>query len=159
MARLEFFGRQFVFGAIAALLVGSFTTLSAFAADDCTRPPGGKVDVPKTIDFALNSTEISAEDKAALVEIAQRYAGNPNIEVCLIGMTDRSGDEEYNKKLAMERAQAVEKVLKANGLADNEYQIAARGQAYGDESWIGKLLGDKPSESNRRVDVLIMSRQ
>jgi outer membrane protein OmpA-like peptidoglycan-associated protein len=71
-------------------------------------------------------------------------------------MTDRSGDAEYNKMLAMERAKAVEKLLKDNGLSSNKFQIVARGQAFSDDSWIGKILGDKPSESNRRVDVLFM---
>ena len=51
---------------------------------------------------------------------------------------------------------AVEKLLKANGLSSNKYQLVARGQAYSDDSWIGKLLGSKPSDSNRRVDVLFM---
>ena len=159
MASLRFYGKQCVMSVAMTLLVGFIATGPAIAADDCTRPPGGKVDVPKTINFALNSTEISDEDKKQLMEIAQRNAGNPNVEVCLIGMTDRSGSEEYNKKLAMERAEAVEKVLKANGLADNKYQVVGRGQPFGDESWVGKLLGNKPSESNRRVDVLIMSSQ
>jgi outer membrane protein OmpA-like peptidoglycan-associated protein len=90
------------------------------------------------------------------MEMAQRFAGNPNIEVCLVGMTDRSGNAEHNKMLAMERAEAVEKLLKANGLSGNKFQLVARGQAFADDSWIGKLLGSKPSDSNRRVDVLFM---
>ena len=159
MAQLKRCRRLTILGIVAALLAGPVLAVSAFAGNDCTRPPGGKVDVPKTINFALNSTEIGEADKTQLMEIAQRYAGNPNIEVCLIGMTDRSGSEDYNKKLAMARAEAVEKVLKANGLADNKYQVVGRGQPYGDGSWLDKLLGDKPSESNRRVDVLIMSSQ
>ena len=140
----------------AVLLVGALGAGSAMAAQDCKRPAGGKVHVPKTVNFDLTSTEIGEKDQKQLAEMAQRFAGNPNIEVCLVGMTDRSGDAEYNKMLAMERAQAVEKLLKANGLSGNKFQLVARGQAFGDESWLGKLLGSKPSESNRRVDVLFM---
>jgi outer membrane protein OmpA-like peptidoglycan-associated protein len=143
-------------GLVVLLLVGAFGAGSVMAAQDCKRPAGGKVHVPKTVNFDINSTEIGAADQEQLAEMAQRFAGNPNIEVCLVGMTDRSGDAEYNKMLAMERAHAVEKLLKANGLSDNKFQIVARGQAFSDDSWIGKLLGDKPSESNRRVDVLFM---
>ena len=138
------------------LMIGALGAGSAIAAQDCKRPPGGKVHVPKSVNFDLNSTQIGEQDKKQLEEMAQRFAGNPNIEVCLVGMTDRSGDAEYNKTLAMERAVAVEKLLKANGLSSNKYQLVARGQAYSDDSWIGKLLGSKPSESNRRVDVLFM---
>jgi outer membrane protein OmpA-like peptidoglycan-associated protein len=143
-------------GLVVLLLVGAFGAGSVMAAQDCKRPAGGKVHVPKTVNFDINSTEIGAADQEQLAEMAQRFAGNPNIEVCLVGMTDRSGDAEYNKMLAMERAHAVEKLLKANGLSGNKFQIVARGQAFSDDSWIGKLLGDKPSESNRRVDVLFM---
>ena len=143
-------------GLVVLLLVGAFGAGSVMAAQDCKRPAGGKVHVPKSVNFDINSTEIGAADQKQLAEMAQRFAGNPNIEVCLVGMTDRSGDAEYNKMLAMERAHAVEKLLKANGLSDNKFQIVARGQAFSDDSWIGKLLGDKPSESNRRVDVLFM---
>ncbi len=143
-------------GLVVLLLVGAFGAGSVMAAQDCKRPAGGKVHVPKTVNFDIDSTEIGAADQEQLAEMAQRFAGNPNIEVCLVGMTDRSGDAEYNKMLAMERAQAVEKLLKANGLSGNKFQIVARGQAFSDDSWIGKLLGDKPSDSNRRVDVLFM---
>ena len=93
-----------------------------------------------------------------LDEMAQRFGGNPNIEVCLIGVTDRSGDADYNKKLAMKRAEVVADYLKQAGLAENKYQLVGRGQAYSDDSWIGKVLGDSPKKSNRRVDILFMER-
>jgi outer membrane protein OmpA-like peptidoglycan-associated protein len=138
------------------LMIGALGAGSAVAAQDCKRPPGGKVHVPKSVNFDLNSTEIGEQDEKQLMEMAQRFAGNPNIEICLVGMTDRSGNAEHNKMLAMERAEAVEKLLKANGLSGNKFQLVARGQAFADDSWIGKLLGSKPSDSNRRVDVLFM---
>ena len=145
------------FSALAVvLLIGTLGAGSALAAQDCKRPAGGKVHVPKSVNFELNSTEIGEQDQKQLTEMAQRFAGNPNIEVCLVGMTDRSGDAEYNKMLAMERAKAVEKLLKDSGLSGNKFQLVARGQAFSDDSWIGKLLGSKPSDSNRRVDVLFM---
>lgn len=143
-------------GLVVILMVGVLGAGSAMAAQDCKRPAGGKIHVPKSVNFEINSTEIGETDQKQLTEMAQRFAGNPNIEVCLVGMTDRSGDAEYNKMLAMERAKAVEKLLKDNGLSSNKFQIVARGQAFSDDSWIGKLLGDKPSDSNRRVDVLFM---
>ena len=142
----------------AGLLASLFIVSAASAAQDCVRPAGGKALTPKSVQFDLNSVEISEADRAQLEEMAARFAGNPNIEVCLIGMTDRSGNEDYNKKLALERAEAVAVVLKEHGLADNKYQMVARGQAYTDESWLGKLIGTDPSESNRRVDVILMER-
>jgi len=156
MASLRFYGKQCVMSVAMTLLVGFIATGPAIAADDCTRPPGGKVDVPKTINFALNSTEISDEDKKQLVEIAQRNAGNPNIEVCLIGMTDRSGSEEYNKKLAMERAEAVEKVLAklAAEAADPEVNLMPTlieaSHAY---ATLGEMMGTMAGVFGRHVEV------
>ena len=145
--------------ALAAALAAGFLALApAHADDDCKRPTSGKVHTPKTINFDLNSASLKPADEAALTEIAERYAGNPNIQLCVIGMTDRSGDAEYNKKLAMERAEAVADFLKSAGLKDNTYQVVARGQAFSDDSWVGKLLGDGPKEGDRRVELLVMER-
>ncbi|MEM7227036.1 MAG: OmpA family protein [Pseudomonadota bacterium] len=139
---------------LASLLIAA----PASAADDCVRPTSGTVQTPKSIDFDLNSKEIKPQYQAQLTEIAKRYAGNPNIQLCVIGMTDRSGSADYNKKLAMERANAVADFLKSAGLKDNKYQIVARGQAFSDDSWVGKLLGDQPRESQRRVELIVMER-
>lgn len=142
----------------AAGLACALVAAPAAAADDCKRPTTGTVHTPKTITFDLNSAEIKPEFQTQLTEVAKRYAGNPNIQLCVIGMTDRSGDAAYNKKLALERADAVADVLKSAGLKSNHYQIVARGQAFSDDSWVGKLLGDKPAESQRRVELIVMER-
>ena len=130
----------------------------AIAANDCKRPNMGKVHTPMAINFDLNSSAIKPEHQTELTEIAKRFAGNPNIELCVIGMTDRSGSADYNKKLAMERADRVADFLKSAGLKNNDYQIVSRGQTFSDESWVGKLLGDKPAESQRRVELIVMER-
>ena len=147
-------------GRTTALLVLAtvFFAGTAQAAQDCKRPPGAKTLAPKVVAFDLGSKAISEKDDLQLKEMAARYAGNPNIEVCLVGMTDRSGDPAANKKLALERAEAVATVLKANGLSDNKYQMIARGQAYTDDSWLGKLIGTEPAAGDRRVDVILMER-
>ena len=158
MTPLKLLVKSCIRGALVAGIAGTLAASTAMAAQDCVRPAGSKTHTPKIINFELNSVEISAEDRARLEEMAARFSGNKSIEVCLVSMTDRSGDAAYNKKIALERAEAVSVVLKDNGLADNKFQLIARGQAYGDDSWIGKLFGDEPSDSNRRVDVILMER-
>lgn len=158
MSRRQSFLKMLPAAAVGAIFIVAMTLGGAQAGQDCKRPAGSKVLAPKIVNFALNSAEIEPEFQAELTALAKRFAGNPNIEVCLLGMTDRSGNADYNKKLALRRANSVADFLKAKGLASNKYQIVARGQAYDDDSWVGKLFGDKPSESNRRVDVLLMER-
>lgn len=142
----------------AVVALGMAIASVAQAAQDCKRPAGGKVHSPKIINFDFDSSELRPEQRAELEKLAARFAGNPNIEVCLVGMADRSGAADYNRKLALTRAEVVADFLKSAGLKDNKYQIVARGQPYGDDSWVGKLLGSGAKESDRRVDVLFMER-
>ena len=143
---------------LAALVLAAGLALGngAALAQDCKRGPGAKVQTSKIVNFDLNSAEIKPEDQAELRKIAERMAGNPSLEICVLGMTDRTGSADYNKKLALRRAETVADFLKSAGLKDNAYQIVARGQAYGDDSWIGKLLGDTEKLSDRRVDVVFI---
>ena len=53
-------------GLVVLLLVGAFGAGSVMAAQDCKRPAGGKVHVPKTVNFDINSTEIGAADQEQL---------------------------------------------------------------------------------------------
>jgi outer membrane protein OmpA-like peptidoglycan-associated protein len=142
----------------ATVALGMVLGSAAQAAQDCKRPAGGKVHNPKVVNFDFDSSKLRPEQRAELEKIAARFAGNPNIEVCLVGMADRVGDQDYNKKLAQTRAEVVADFLKSAGLKDNKYQIVARGQPYGDNDWVGKLLGSGEKESDRRVDVLFMER-
>ena len=139
-----------------ALAAGMALAGGAQAGVDCVRGPGGKVTTSKIINFDFDSAEVKPEYQEELRKVAQRFIGNPNLEICLLGTTDRVGSAEYNKKLAMRRAQAVADFLKSAGLKDSGYQLVARGQAFGDDSWIGKLIGDEASD--RRVDVIFFQR-
>ncbi len=138
------------------IAVGLALSSGAALAQDCKRGPGAQVRTSKVVNFDLNSAEIKPEDQAELRAIAERMAGDPNLNICVLGKTDRSGSADYNKKLALRRAEAVADFLKSAGLKNNTYQVVARGQAYSDDSWIGKLLGDKEKRSDRRVDVVFI---
>lgn len=130
--------------------------LASAQALDCKRPAGGNVYQPKVVNFDFDSAKIRAGDKKGLKELAVQYADNPSVEICVLGMTDRSGNEDYNMKLAMKRAEVVADFLKSAGLKASNYQVVARGQPFGDDHWLGKLLGDGKRESDRRVEVLVM---
>jgi len=138
------------------LIVGLGTTSAL--AEGCQRPAGGTAQIPKTIAFDTNNTDIKPEFKQELDALAARYKGNPDVELCVIGRADRTGDANYNKEIAMKRAEVVADFLRSAGLKDNKYQVVSAGQPYSDDSWIGKLLGNKPDEWDRRVDVIVMDR-
>ena len=138
--------------AVCLMLVG----IGAADAADCTRPKGLKGSTPHVIKFETGSVEISPEEQAWLQAQAERFQSHPSLEVCVIGQADKTGDTELNKKLALERAEAVAAFLKEKGLADKKFQVVGRGEAFGDtkDSLLGKVLeGDLAAD--RRVEVTI----
>ena len=105
---------------------------SAAQAADCVRPKGLTGTTPHIIKFDIGSIEISPEEQAWLKAEADRFATNPSLQVCVIGQADKTGDTELNKKLSMERADAVATFLKDSGLAEKKFQVIGRGEAFGD---------------------------
>lgn len=124
-------------------------------AKECAAPPGLKKSPARVAYFAVDSTEIRAEDQEWLTELAERYRGNPQAQFCVLGQADKSGDVAYNEDLALRRAQAVVDFLKAQGLGSKTFQVLTRGEAFGD-TWLGRVLTDEQYESDRRVEVVVM---
>ena len=129
---------------------------SAAEAADCKRPPGLKGTTPHAIKFDTGSVEISPEDQAWLQAQAERFQSHPSLEVCVIGQADKTGDTELNKKLSLDRAEAVATFLKEKGLGDKKFQVIGRGEAFGDtkDSLLGKILEGELA-ADRRVEVTI----
>lgn len=124
-------------------------------AKECSAPSGLSKSAPRVAYFAVDSTEISAEDQAWLREMAERFRGNPQAQFCVLGQADKTGDVAYNEKLALRRAEAVVDFLKANGLGSKTFQVLTRGEAFGD-TFVGRLFSDEQYESDRRVEVVVM---
>lgn len=77
--------------------------------------------------FPFNSSDISGKDKSILDEnvIPEISAGST---VQIYGYTDKIGDANYNKKLAMERAESVKKYL-ASKAKDAKYEVFGVGES------------------------------
>ena len=142
-----------VLAALLPLLLAGFSAEAL--AKECEAPPGLRKSPAKMAYFAVDSTEIRAEDKEWLTELAERFRGNPQAQICVLGQADKTGDAAYNEKLALRRAQAVVDFLKAQGLGSKKFQILTRGEAFGD-TFVGRLLGGEQFESDRRVEVVVM---
>jgi outer membrane protein OmpA-like peptidoglycan-associated protein len=142
--------RLFIVVAACLMAAGAATANAA----DCTRPKGLDGTTPHVVKFETGSDQISPEEKAWLEAEVARFQSDPSLEVCVIGQADKTGDTEYNKKLAMERAETVAAFLKEKGLGDKKIQVVGRGEAFGDtkDSLLGKVLeGSDPAD--RRVEV------
>ena len=141
-------------GALAMTALGGLADIAALAATqlECKAMAGFNSPPPKVIHFATNSIEITGDYRTQVIEMAQRYAGNPTFLVCLTGQADKQGNAEYNIKLALKRAKAVGDLMVANGIKASQVIARTRGEAFSD------AFGGGANEADRRVEIKILAR-
>jgi len=107
---------------------------------------GLKVD---DINFAHNETELSANDKSELDELAVYMKANPKAYAVIAGYTDNSGTRDHNEALSRSRAEMVASYLKTKGIDDSDMVLFW----YGPDNPI--VANDTPDNKakNRRVEV------
>ena len=95
----------------------------------------------KTIYFAYDSSEISAEDEEVIKHHGKYLALNGDASLRLEGHTDERGAREYNIALADRRAQSVKKLLLYQGASSSQITIISYGEekpaalGHDEESW------------------------
>lgn len=101
--------------------------------------------------FRLNSAELTPEALEVLDSAARDAAAFPKADIRVAGFTDRTGNDEYNRKLSLRRTAAVSRALRARGidvLRVDEVAIGETAQAY--------PTADNVAEPrNRRVEIEI----
>jgi len=101
--------------------------------------------------FRLNSAELTPEALEVLDSAARDAAAFPTADIRVAGFTDRTGDDEYNRKLSLRRTAAVSRALRARGIdviRVDEVAIGETAQAY--------PTADNVAEPrNRRVEIEI----
>ena len=143
---------------VMALAIAAPALLGANAAlaDECVR--GNEILATTAVYFEVDSTVIKPETQAQLKDIAQRYASHPSVIACALGQADKTGNADYNKKLALRRAEAVAELMKANGLGKADWQIKSRGESFGDAAALKRLFNDDLAfDEDRRVEVMVMA--
>ncbi|WP_329742547.1 OmpA family protein [Dyella sp. A6] len=114
----------------------------------------GRVSVDTVAHFAFNSATLQDQDKPALQNFAQTISKyHPNALITVEGFTDPAGSRAYNKKLGMERADAVRDFLVSSGL--NASQV--RAVSYGKDAnrQVVKGATHARGADNRRVSLTV----
>ncbi|MEM7049172.1 MAG: OmpA family protein [Acidobacteriota bacterium] len=104
--------------------------------------------------FGFESSKLSDEAKAAIDEFAaQLKSQNKNVFIEIQGHTDSTGNEAYNEKLGLERANAVRQHLsKAHGIALHRMNVIS----YGEAEPVADN-GDRDGRAqNRRVTLVVL---
>jgi peptidoglycan-associated lipoprotein len=116
----------------------------------------GRVKVDTVAHFAFDSAELNEQDKPALQDFAQTIAKyHPNVLITVEGFTDPAGSRSNNKKLGLERANAVRDFLVSSGLSDSQ----VRAVSYGKDSnrQVTKGATRDQGADNRRVALTVDS--
>lgn len=110
-----------------------------------------QISLSSDILFASGKAELQPDGKQKLAEVSDVLHRYPRTRVEVVGHTDSKGSEAMNQELSENRANAVARVLVANGVAQN--RIVTRGE--GELSPIADNNTPEGRARNRRVDLKI----
>lgn len=104
------------------------------------------------IRFPYNSVQKDYEPEvdAYLVKLAERIVESKE-KVSITGHTDDSGEEEYNNKLGMERAESIRKFLSDKGVSEEQMRVQSKGETQP----VAANDTDENRHANRRVEVVV----
>lgn len=103
-------------------------------------------EVPDTINFAFNSSELTEESRQILLTQANFIKQFPEVRFKVFGHTDLVGSAGYNQRLGLRRAQAAVSFLIAQGISRSRLEAVV---SYGKSRPI--IQTDQPEERNRRT--------
>jgi peptidoglycan-associated lipoprotein len=99
------------------------------------------------VQFAYDSTEVSAGEKAKIQEVASAMKSAPG-NLIVAGFTDDRGTDEYNRGLGERRAQSVRQALINDGVPAGKIQTVS----FGKEMPADPGSGDAAWAKNRRAE-------
>jgi outer membrane protein OmpA-like peptidoglycan-associated protein len=114
---------------------------------------GIKITFNKGIQFAVNSSELTAASKTNLDDLARILNKYGDTNVLIEGHTDSTGKLEYNQTLSEKRAASVSNYLKTHGVT----QVRLSNVGYGPEQPVADNGTEAGRQQNRRVEVAIFA--
>ncbi len=114
----------------------------------------GRVSIDTVAHFAFNSATLNDQDKPALQDFAATISKHhPNVLITVEGFADPAGWRTYNKKLGMERANAVRDFLISGGMTQGQVRAVSYGED--NERQVVKGATHDRDQGNRRVSLSV----
>lgn len=110
------------------------------------------VTLPGNIYFNVNKADVKPTMQLQLTKIAKALAAVPDQKLLIEGHTDSDGSSEYNLSLSESRAQSVQKILLAGGIAAERMDI----KGYGESKPIADNDTPAGKAQNRRVEIVLV---
>lgn len=114
----------------------------------------GRVSIDTVAHFAFNSATLNDQDKPALQDFAATISKyHPKVLITVEGFADPAGSRAYNKKLGMQRANAVRDFLISNGIAQDQVRAVSYGEDVNRQ--VVKGATHDRGVDNRRVSLTV----
>ncbi len=138
-------------GAAGHILDRQAAELKAKDADATRTANGILVKLKEDLLFETGSDVLkpdAVKELASFAEVLRKY---PQDRIQILGFTDSTGPETYNEGLSTRRAEAVRRVLIANGLKENQ----AMAIGMGEQDPVASNATVEGRAKNRRVELHI----
>ncbi|GAB1392887.1 OmpA family protein [Rhodocyclaceae bacterium] len=125
-------------------------TISAVKVEEETAASSGSVDL--SIQFDFNSSRLQDESKPLLNTLAEALQSEQlnSYRFKIEGHTDAKGNDGYNRRLSLQRAEAVAVFMKNKGIKSSRISTTGMGASQ-------LLFPDKPlAQENRRVRITVI---
>lgn len=103
----------------------------------------------KVVYFKYDSSEVQSEYTGIVATHAAYLAAHSDLVVTLEGHADERGSREYNIALSEQRAHAVARMMKLQGVGESQIQIVS----YGEEKPADFGHDERAWSMNRRVEI------
>jgi outer membrane protein OmpA-like peptidoglycan-associated protein len=101
--------------------------------------------------FLSDSTSLISSSVEIFPQIMKEYEARESTDVSVIGHSDAVGDEGYNYRLSVRRAEKIKRMLVDNGMEPDVIQTTS----HGEENPLVPAPDNRAEPRNRRVEVLI----
>ena len=125
-------------------------TITKVTADEIVKDLTEKGKSILYINFDIDKSNITAEGKEVVTQIAEALKKDKNLKISIEGHTDNTGNAVHNKKLSNDRANSVMNNLIANGI--DKARLTAKG--FGSEKSLVANDLDENKAKNRRVELI-----
>jgi len=113
--------------------------------------PDAKPTILERLYFAKNKSEILPQSEAELIKLVNMMNNTPTMKIRIDGHTDETGTEEQNKKLSVQRAQAVVNFLIMFDIDPSRLTY----NGWGSSKPLAKNDTEEGRKLNRRVEFTI----
>lgn len=112
-----------------------------------------KTFIVRNIHFDYNSAKIKTESYSVLNDLVAYLKKNPDLNLEIIGHTDRHASKKYNLRLSLDRANKVRDYFSQKGLDIKRFPIKGAGF----ENPLNSALTDEADTQNRRTEFRILN--